>query len=289
MVRLPGGVARHHARPIRTSQNYASFVGAANRGQTGNNGRIFITLKPWAQRSGGSAQISSTVSGPSSQRSRAPTSICRPAQDIRVGGRLSRTQYEYTLQDADLSELYQWAPKVLDAAQVAADAARRRDRSADGGNHRDARRSIATAAARFGIQPQAIDDTLYDAFGQRQITQYFTQMNSYHLILEVPPTCRARSRRWTSSTSSPRPVRPCRSPPSSRSDTTAGPAALDQPPEPVPGGDALLQSGAGRGARRGGEGDPDGGGRNWHAGHSAPARSRARRRRSNRRSAASPI
>ena len=54
------------------------------------------------------------------------------------------------------------------------------------------------AAARFGIQPQVIDDTLYDAFGQRQIAQYFSQVNSYHLVLEVPPNLQATRRRWTS-------------------------------------------------------------------------------------------
>src|SRR5205085_1415802 len=108
------------------------------------------------------------------------------AQDINVGGRLSRTQYQYTLQDADLAELYQWAPKVLDALKSLP---MLRDVATD----QQMAGTTATLtidrdqAARFGIQPQAIDDTLYDAFGQRQITQYFTQTNSYHLILEVAP------------------------------------------------------------------------------------------------------
>ena len=110
----------------------------------------------------------------------------QPAQDINVGGRLSRTQYQFTLQDANLGELYEWAPKVLAKLRGLP---MLRDLATD----QQMSGTTATltidrdAASRFGITPQQIDDTLYDAFGQRQITQYFTQINSYHLILEVPP------------------------------------------------------------------------------------------------------
>ena len=108
-----------------------------------------------------------------------------PAQDINVGGRLSQAQYQYTIQDGDLNELFTWAPRIrTEMAKLPM----LRDVSTD------QQVSGTTAsltidrdrAARFGIQPQAIDDTLYDAFGQRQISQYFTQLNTYHLILEVP-------------------------------------------------------------------------------------------------------
>ena len=91
------------------------------------------------------------------------------------------------MQDADISELYQWAPKVLDKLHSIPAL---RDLATD----QQMAGTTATltidrdAASRFGITPQMIDDTLYDAFGQRQITQYFTQINSYHLILEVPPS-----------------------------------------------------------------------------------------------------
>ncbi len=114
----------------------------------------------------------------------------------------------------NLDELYQWAPKVLAKLQSLP---MLRDVTSDqqmGG-------TTATlmidrdAAARFGIQPQVIDDTLYDAFGQRQITQYFTQVNSYHLILEVPPAHGRRiQRRWTSCTCTRPPARRCRCRPS---------------------------------------------------------------------------
>ena len=108
------------------------------------------------------------------------------------------------------------------------------------------------AAARFGIQPQVIDDTLYDAFGQRQITQYFSQVNSYHLILEVPPDMAGDPATLDklyvhSSTGQAVPLSTLRA-----LEHAAGAAAVDQPPEPVPGGDDLLQPRARRGARPGG-------------------------------------
>src|SRR5665647_743429 len=108
------------------------------------------------------------------------------AQDVRLGGRPTRTQFEYTLQDANLGELNEWAPKILDKMKTLPEL---RDVATD-------QQSSGTTltltidrdtASRFGIQPQLIDDTLYDAFGQRQVTRYFTQLNSYHVILEILP------------------------------------------------------------------------------------------------------
>src|SRR6185437_12946050 len=165
-------------------ETYASFVGA-NSGQTGNTGRMFLTLKPWSERTGGSVVDFMNRIRPKLQQLQGVNLYLQPAQDIRVGGRLSRTQYEYTMQDADLNELYEWAPKVLAKLRGVP---LLRDVATD----QQVAGTTATltidrdAAARFGIQPQVINDTLYDAFGQRQITQYFSQVNSYHLILEVP-------------------------------------------------------------------------------------------------------
>ena len=165
---------------------FASSIGAGIGGQTVNNGRIFIALKPWDQRVGGSAQAYINRLRPKLQKVEGGALFLQAAQDVRVGGRLSKTEFQYTLQDADLTELFHWAPRILDKLRSLP---MLRDVTSDqqvGG-------TTATLvidrdqAARFGIQPQAIDDTLYDAFGQRQITQYFTQVNSYHLILEVLP------------------------------------------------------------------------------------------------------
>ncbi len=164
--------------------SFASLVGAGNAGQTANNGRLFINLKPWDERDPIMqviARLSDKVKGVEGFRL-----YMQPAQDITVGGRLARTLYQYTLQDADPAELNTWAPKILDKLRGLP---LLRDVTTD----QQVAGTTATlvidrdAAARFGIQPQQIDDTLYDAFGQREVTQYFTQLNSYYVIEEVPP------------------------------------------------------------------------------------------------------
>jgi multidrug efflux pump subunit AcrB len=165
---------------------YGATVGAGVGGQTENNGRIYIALKPWDERVGGSAQNFITRIRPKLQKVLGGALYLQAAQDIRVGGRLTKTEFQYTLQDADVSELYQWAPKILDKLQSLPIL---RDVTTD----QQMAGMTATLtidrdqAARFGVQPQVIDDTLYDAFGQRQITQFFSQVNSYHLVLEVMP------------------------------------------------------------------------------------------------------
>ena len=164
--------------------SFASLVGAGNAGQTGNNGRLFINLKPWGTRDPIMqviARLSEKVKSVEGFRL-----YMQPAQDITVGGRLARTLYQYTLQDADPAELNAWAPRLLDTLRTVPIL---RDVTTD----QQMAGTTATlmidrdAAARFGIQPQQIDDTLYDAFGQREVTQYFTQLNSYYVIEEVPP------------------------------------------------------------------------------------------------------
>jgi hydrophobe/amphiphile efflux-1 (HAE1) family protein len=165
---------------------YGATIGAGVGGQTGNNGRIYIALKPWDERVGGSVQQYIARLRPKFAAVSGGMAFLQAAQDIRVGGRLTKTEFQYTLQDADFDELFGWAPKVLAKLRTLPMI---RDVTSDqqtGGTtvtlviDRD-------AAARFGVQPQVIDDTIYDAFGQRQITQYFSQVNSYHLILEVMP------------------------------------------------------------------------------------------------------
>jgi len=163
----------------------SSSVGAGLAGQTGNNGRLWITLKPFNERDVTIQQVIARLR-PKMAAMEGMNVYFQAAQDINVGGRLARTQYQYTIQDADLAELYEWAPKLLRALRGVP---LLRDMATD----QQVAGTTATLtidrdrAARFGIQPQAIDDTLYDAFGQRQIAQFFTQLNSYKLILEVPP------------------------------------------------------------------------------------------------------
>src|ERR1700742_2522054 len=154
-------------------------------GRAGNNGSMFITLKPLEQRDVNAMQVIARLR-PKLEQVLGSRLYMQAAQDVRLGGRATRTQFEFTLQDANLDELNEWAPKVLDKMKTLPelrDVAT--DQQAQGTTlqlkiNRD-------TASRYGIQPQLIDDTLYDAFGQRQITQYFTQLNSYHVILEVLP------------------------------------------------------------------------------------------------------
>jgi hydrophobe/amphiphile efflux-1 (HAE1) family protein len=165
---------------------YGSTVGAGVAGQTQNAGRMYIALKPWDQRVGGSAQQFIARLRPKFTAVAGGTATLQASQDIRVGGRLSDAEFQYTLQDADLAELYAWSPKVL-AKLRSLPMLRDVNTDQQAGGTTVTMVIDRDKAARFGVQPQVIDDTLYDAFGQRQITQYFTQVNSFHLVLEVMP------------------------------------------------------------------------------------------------------
>jgi hydrophobe/amphiphile efflux-1 (HAE1) family protein len=165
---------------------YGSTVGAGVAGQTQNAGRMFIALKPWDQRVGGSAQQFIARLRPKFAAVSGGTATLQAAQDIKVGGRLTDAEFQYTLQDASLDELFEWSPKVLAKLRSLP---LLRDVSTDNqvGGATVTMTIDRDKAARFGVQPQVIDDTLYDAFGQRQVTQYFTQVNSFHVVLEVMP------------------------------------------------------------------------------------------------------
>ncbi|KPF98039.1 acriflavine resistance protein B [Rhodopseudomonas sp. AAP120] len=150
-----------------------------------NTGRMFITLKPRDERAASAQQIIARLR-PKLEQVEGARLFMQAAQDVRLGGRPTRTQFEYTLQDANLTELNDWAPKVLAKLQTLPEL---RDVASD--QQTEGTTLTLTinrdTASRFGIQVQLIDDTLYDAFGQRQVAQYFTQTNSYHVILEVLP------------------------------------------------------------------------------------------------------
>ena len=150
-----------------------------------NTGRMYITLKPRDDRDVTAQQIISRLR-PKLDNVEGARLYLQAAQDVRLGGRATRTQFEYTLQDSNLDELNEWAPKILAKMQTLSEL---RDVATD----QQTKGTTLTLtidrdnASRFGITPQLIDDTLYDAFGQRQIAQYFTQTNSYHVILEILP------------------------------------------------------------------------------------------------------
>ena len=154
-------------------------------GSTLNTGRMYITLKPREERNASAQQIIARLR-PKLEQVQGARLFMQAAQDMRLGGRATRTQFEYTLQDANLAELNEWAPKILDKMRTLPQL---RDVATDQQTNGTTLTLTIDrdTASRFGIQPQLIDDTLYDAFGQRQVTQYFTQLNSYHVILEVLP------------------------------------------------------------------------------------------------------
>jgi hydrophobe/amphiphile efflux-1 (HAE1) family protein len=160
-------------------------VGYSAGSSTFNSGTFFITLKPRAQRKASADQIIARLK-PELATIEGANLYLQVLQDIKVGGRLGRTQYQYTLQDADLDELDIWAPKLVAKLQGL-------KQVADVTSDQQANAATATLtidrdrAARFGIQPTLIDATIYDAIGQRQVTQYFTQLNSYRVVLEVDP------------------------------------------------------------------------------------------------------
>jgi hydrophobe/amphiphile efflux-1 (HAE1) family protein len=160
-------------------------VGYSAGSSTYNSGTFFINLKPRAQRAASADQIIARLR-PKLATVEGANLYLQVLQDIKVGGRLGRTQYQYTLQDANLDELDVWAPKLVAKLQGLT-------QLADVTSDQQANAATATLiidrdrAARFGIQPTLIDATIYDAIGQRQVTQYFTQLNAYHVILEVAP------------------------------------------------------------------------------------------------------
>jgi hydrophobe/amphiphile efflux-1 (HAE1) family protein len=163
--------------------DFGSFFGPSY-GNTQNTGRFIVGLKPRDDRNATALQI---VNRLRPQLAKVPGAklFLQPAQDITVGGRIARGQFQYVLQDPDQHELNVWTPRLIEKlkklpqlADVATDAQNEAPMLTVSIN-RD-------AAARFGIQPQLIDDTLNDAFGQRQVTQFFTN-NSYYLEMEVLP------------------------------------------------------------------------------------------------------
>src|SRR4029077_5164782 len=136
----------------------------------GNNGSMFITLKPLDERDASAMQVIARLR-PKLEKVQGARLYMQAAQDVRLGGRPTRTQFEFTLQDANLDELNEWAPKVLARMKTLPEL---RDAATDQqteGTTLQVKINRDTAS-RYGIQPQLIDDTLYDAFGQRQGKQY---------------------------------------------------------------------------------------------------------------------
>jgi len=162
-----------------------SFTGSSGGAQTANTGRGFIVLKPRDQRELTSSQIIDRLR-PQLAKIQGANMTLQPTQDITVGGRIARASFQYTLQDSNLDELTEWSGKMLDKMRTLSEIT---DVGSDLlANAPQLKITInRDQASRFGISPQLIDDTLNDAFGQRQITQYYTQLKTYFVVLEILP------------------------------------------------------------------------------------------------------
>ncbi len=169
-------------------QSISSFIGVDGINATPNSGRIQINLKPRDQRTVSASEIIRRLTPELAQVS-GITLYMQPVQDLTVEDRVSRTQYQYSVEDTDPSELAVWAPKLL---QQLRQLPQLRDVASDqqSGGLQAQLVIDRDTAGRLGILPQTIDDTLYDAFGQRQVSTMFTQLNQYHVVLEVQPQFR---------------------------------------------------------------------------------------------------
>jgi multidrug efflux pump len=164
-------------------ESLSSFIGIDGTNTTINTGRIQINLKPLEERHISASEVIRRLQ-PAFQKVDGITLFMQPVQDLTVEDRVSRTQFQYSLEDVDPKELASWTPRMIDKMQSLPEL---RDVASDQQNA-----GLLTTleidrdtASRLGVLPQTIDDTLYDAFGQRQVSTIFTQLNQYHVVLEV--------------------------------------------------------------------------------------------------------
>jgi multidrug efflux pump len=166
-------------------ESISSFIGIDGTNATINSGRIQINLKPLKERQASASEIIRRLQ-PEVAKVDGITLFLQPVQDLTVEDRVSRTEFQYSLEDVDQKELAYWTPKLIEKLQALPEL---RDVASDQLNQG----LLATltidrdTASRLGILPATIDNTLYDAFGQRQVSTMFTQLNQYHVILEVNP------------------------------------------------------------------------------------------------------
>ncbi|MEA3149910.1 MAG: hydrophobic/amphiphilic exporter (mainly bacteria), family, partial [Gammaproteobacteria bacterium] len=166
--------------------NATGYIGPGGPTVTENNGRLFVLLKPRNERQFSADQVIRQLDAKLA-RLQGIAVFMQATQDINLASRLAKTQYQFTLTDVNQEELNSWAgklfeklkqrPELADVASDQANAARQLKLKID----RD-------AASRLGIDPAAVDNTLYDAFGQRHVAQLFTTLNTYYVILEVDPS-----------------------------------------------------------------------------------------------------
>jgi multidrug efflux pump len=161
-----------------------SVVGFTGGGQT-NSGFVFASLKPLSERKASADQITTRLRRELAQVPGASLFL-QPVQDIRVGGRQSNAAYQYTLQADNLADLYNWVPKIVEALQRVPELTDVNTDQQQKGLQMDLVIDRDTAS-RLGISAKQIDNTLYDAFGQRQVSTIYNPLNQYHVVMEVAP------------------------------------------------------------------------------------------------------
>jgi multidrug efflux pump len=163
----------------------SSFIGIDGTNTTINSGRIQINLKPLEDRKISASDVIRRLQ-PKLDKVRGITLYMQPVQDLTVEDRVSRTQYQYSLEDPNQAELDEWVPKLVAKLQTLS---LLRDVATDQLNVGLSTNLVIDrdTSARVGVTPQMLDDTLYDDFGQRQVSIMFTDLNQYHVILESDP------------------------------------------------------------------------------------------------------
>ncbi|MGC1455919.1 MAG: MdtB/MuxB family multidrug efflux RND transporter permease subunit [Nitrospirota bacterium] len=166
-------------------ESLSSFIGVDGTNTTLNSGRILINLKPLNERDASAIEVIRRLK-PELAGVHGITLYMQPVQDLTVDAKVSRTQFQYTLDDPNTDELGALAPKVIDALRTRPEL---HDVSTDQLNNglQVALAIDRSTATRLGITPQNIDDALYDAFGQRQVSTIFTELNQYRVVLAVKP------------------------------------------------------------------------------------------------------
>jgi multidrug efflux pump len=169
-------------------ESLSSFIGIDGTNTTMNSGRIQINLKPLEDRHLSALEVIRRLQ-PKLAKVKGITLFMQPVQDLTVETRVSRTQYQFSLEDPDVKELNLWVPKLVTKLDTLPQL---RDVASDQQNEGLQAKVVIDrdTASRLGVTPQMVDDALYDAFGQRQITILFTQLNQYRVVLEVKPEFR---------------------------------------------------------------------------------------------------
>jgi multidrug efflux pump len=167
-------------------QSLSSFIGVDGTNTTLNSGRIQINLKPLNERTASASEVIRRLQ-PELAKIPGITLYMQPVQDITLADRVTRTQYQYTLEDPNQAQLYNFAPKILAALEKLPQL---RDVASDQANGGLEAKLVydRSTAYRLGISASNIDETLYDAYGQREVSTIYTQLNQYHVVLQVMPS-----------------------------------------------------------------------------------------------------